>query len=110
MPFKKKNKNQQRPQEQKPIPAQPEAPGSDQFYEEIGTSTVGGFGLLIRSTTGIPIPSPVELENSTKVSRTESLTGTVGTRFPTATTASSAAGGDGSGGGEERRGREKIIS
>ncbi|KZV53523.1 putative LRR receptor-like serine/threonine-protein kinase [Dorcoceras hygrometricum] len=35
------------------------APGSDQFHEEIGTSTVGGFGLLIRSTTGIPIPSPV---------------------------------------------------
>ncbi|KZV42981.1 hypothetical protein F511_22905 [Dorcoceras hygrometricum] len=36
-----------------------EAPGSDQFHEEIGTSTVGGFGLLIRSTIGIPIPSPV---------------------------------------------------
>ncbi|KZT76678.1 hypothetical protein F511_46297 [Dorcoceras hygrometricum] len=36
-----------------------DAPGSDQFHEEIGTSTVGGFGLLIRSTTGIPIPSPV---------------------------------------------------
>ncbi|KZV17973.1 hypothetical protein F511_40815 [Dorcoceras hygrometricum] len=35
------------------------APGSDQFHEEIGTSTVGCVGLLIRSTTGIPIPSPV---------------------------------------------------
>ncbi|KZV58529.1 hypothetical protein F511_19469 [Dorcoceras hygrometricum] len=35
------------------------APGSDQCHEEIDTSTVGGFGLLIRSTTGIPIPSPV---------------------------------------------------
>ncbi|KZV35764.1 protein HOTHEAD-like, partial [Dorcoceras hygrometricum] len=35
------------------------APGSDQFHEEIGTSTVGGFGLLIRSTTGIQIPSLV---------------------------------------------------
>ncbi|KZV33895.1 hypothetical protein F511_28054 [Dorcoceras hygrometricum] len=35
------------------------APGSEQFHEEIGTSTVGGFGLLIRSTTGIPIPSSV---------------------------------------------------
>ncbi|KZV37627.1 Cysteine-rich receptor-like protein kinase [Dorcoceras hygrometricum] len=33
------------------------APGSDQFHEEIGTSTVGGFGILIRSTIGIPIPS-----------------------------------------------------
>ncbi|KZV06986.1 hypothetical protein F511_45534 [Dorcoceras hygrometricum] len=35
------------------------AHGSDQFHEEIGTSTVGSFGLLILSTTGIPIPSPV---------------------------------------------------
>ncbi|KZV20494.1 hypothetical protein F511_34751 [Dorcoceras hygrometricum] len=36
-----------------------EEPGSDQFHEEIGTSTVGCVGLLIRSTTGIPIPSSV---------------------------------------------------
>ncbi|KZV58150.1 hypothetical protein F511_02743 [Dorcoceras hygrometricum] len=35
------------------------APGSDKFHEKIGTSTVGDFGLLIRSMTGIPIPSPV---------------------------------------------------
>ncbi|KZV58528.1 hypothetical protein F511_19468 [Dorcoceras hygrometricum] len=45
-----------------PIPASIcawRAPGSDQFYEEIGTSIVGGFCLLIWSTTGIPIPSPV---------------------------------------------------
>ncbi|KZV21963.1 hypothetical protein F511_41455 [Dorcoceras hygrometricum] len=48
------------------------APGSDQFHEEIGTSTVGGFDLLIRSTTGISIPSQSALENSTNISRTES--------------------------------------
>ncbi|KZV54267.1 hypothetical protein F511_27019 [Dorcoceras hygrometricum] len=35
------------------------APGSDQFYEEIGTSTVGCVGLLIRSKIGISIPSSV---------------------------------------------------
>ncbi|KZV30183.1 hypothetical protein F511_04222 [Dorcoceras hygrometricum] len=40
-------------------PAGNAAPGSDKFHEEIGTSTAGGFDLLIRSTTGIPIPSPV---------------------------------------------------
>ncbi|KZV56692.1 hypothetical protein F511_40181 [Dorcoceras hygrometricum] len=33
--------------------------GSDHFHEEIGTSTVGYVGLLIRSTIGIPIPSSV---------------------------------------------------
>ncbi|KZV30792.1 hypothetical protein F511_34570 [Dorcoceras hygrometricum] len=36
-----------------------QAPGSDQFHEEIGTSTVGGCLLLIRSTTGITTPSSV---------------------------------------------------
>ncbi|KZV46137.1 hypothetical protein F511_29099 [Dorcoceras hygrometricum] len=36
-----------------------QVPGSDQFHKEIGTSTVGGFSILIRSMTGIPIPSPV---------------------------------------------------
>ncbi|KZV38097.1 hypothetical protein F511_36114 [Dorcoceras hygrometricum] len=36
-----------------------QAPGSDQFHEKIGTSTVGGCRLLIWSTTGFSIPSSV---------------------------------------------------
>ncbi|KZV23788.1 hypothetical protein F511_22452 [Dorcoceras hygrometricum] len=92
--------------------------GSDQFHEEIGTSTVGGFGLLIRSTTESQFLRRLEnstkvsrtessrrftLENSTKVSRTESPCRNVRNKI-------SDGGGDGGGGGEERRGREKIIS
>ncbi|KZV32472.1 hypothetical protein F511_16524 [Dorcoceras hygrometricum] len=49
-----------------------EAPGSDQFHEEIGTSTVGGFGLLIWSTTGIPISSPICTRKLDEIPRTES--------------------------------------
>ncbi|KZV41320.1 hypothetical protein F511_16779 [Dorcoceras hygrometricum] len=42
------------------------------FHEEIGTSMVGSFGLLIRSTTGIPIPSPVCTRKHDEISRKES--------------------------------------
>ncbi|KZV17398.1 squamosa promoter-binding-like protein 5-like [Dorcoceras hygrometricum] len=83
-------------------------PGSDQFHEEIGTSTVGDFGLLIRSTIGIPIPLPVcNKKTRRRFHGRNLLTGTVGTRFPTAT---AAAGGDGGGGGEERKEKYKLKS
>ncbi|KZV37081.1 intraflagellar transport protein 140 [Dorcoceras hygrometricum] len=50
-----------------------QAPGSDQFHEDIGTSTVERLDRrLIRSTTRISTPPPVCTRKPTKISWTES--------------------------------------
>ncbi|KZV53975.1 hypothetical protein F511_37038 [Dorcoceras hygrometricum] len=92
----------------------PFAPGSDQFYEEIGTSTVGGFVLIIRSTTGIRIPSSVctrKLDEDFMDGISSPERSERDFRRRRRAAEASAAGGDGGGGGgEERKEKYKLKS